>query len=103
MTRPLSPAAQAVLTELTQREYGLDPAHVPHLTTWLAELAGITARALADQVVPDESDLPPVPPVPPVPPEEAGCLVMSNRQWQRCRTRSKLLAIADELEGQADG
>jgi hypothetical protein len=49
MTRPLSPAAQAVLTKLTQHEYGLDPADVPQEAARMARLAGITTRALADQ------------------------------------------------------
>jgi hypothetical protein len=82
MTRPLSPAAQAVM----DAAMGQDGEPIP-------VVIAAAIRALVDQVVPDESDLPPVPP------EEAGCLAMSNRQWQRCNTRSKHLAIAAELEG----
>jgi hypothetical protein len=50
MSRPLSPAAQAVLTELTQQEYGLDPADIPREAARMAQLAATAIRAAADQV-----------------------------------------------------
>jgi hypothetical protein len=45
-----SVAAQAVLTELTQQEYGLDPADIPREAARMAQLAATAIRAAADQV-----------------------------------------------------
>jgi hypothetical protein len=85
MAKPLSPA-HAVLTELTQQEYGLDPADIPREAARMARLAAITARALADQVIPASSPL-------------------DRATWSPFagQIRSEVLAIADELEGRADG
>jgi hypothetical protein len=87
MSRPLSPAAaEAVLTELTQQEYGLDPADIPREAARMARLAAITARALADQVLPASSPL-------------------DRATWNPFagQIRSEVLAIANELEGWAGG
>jgi hypothetical protein len=86
MADPPSPAAQAVLTELTQQEYGLDPADIPREAARMAQLGAITARALADQVLPASSSL-----------ERATYSPFAGQ------IRSEVLAIADELEGQANG
>ncbi len=48
----LSPAAQAVLTALTQQEYGLDPADIPNEAGRMACVAAAALRAAADQVAP---------------------------------------------------
>ena len=86
MSHPLCSAAQAVLTELTQQEYGLDPADIPREAAYMAWQAAITARALADHVaspVPDD------------------CTAdVFNRQLM---IRHEILAIADELQGRANG
>jgi hypothetical protein len=47
----LSPAAQAVLTALTQQEYGLDPADIPNEAGRMACVAAAALRAAADQVL----------------------------------------------------
>jgi hypothetical protein len=47
MSRPLSPAAQAVLTELTQQAYVLDPADIPREAPRMARLAATALRAAA--------------------------------------------------------
>jgi hypothetical protein len=41
----LSPAAQAVLTALTQQEYGLDPADIPNEAGRMACVAAAALRA----------------------------------------------------------
>jgi hypothetical protein len=69
-TRALSPAAQVVLTELTQQEYGLDPADIPREAARMARLAATALRAAA--------------------------LSMH-------RGKARIHAIADVLEGWADG
>jgi hypothetical protein len=46
----ISPAAQAVLTALTQQEYGLDPADIPNEARRMACVAAAALRAAADQV-----------------------------------------------------
>jgi hypothetical protein len=82
MTEPLSPAAQAVLDGFRA---------VPTLMDG-PSIAG-ALRAVADQVVPEQQE--------PVPNEDS---VVEMQGWacvsQRQRTRSQLLAIAAELEGQ---
>ena len=84
--KSLSPSAQAVL-HAAWRE--MDYAPDLHLR-WAAAAA---LRAAADQVVPEEEE--------PVPNEDS---VVEMQVWawvsQRQRTRSRLLAIAAELEGQ---
>ena len=44
----LSPAAQAVLTALTQQEYGLDPADISNEAGRMACIAAAALRAAAD-------------------------------------------------------
>jgi hypothetical protein len=46
----ISPAAQAVLTALTQQEYGLDPADIPNEAGRMACVAAAALRAAADQL-----------------------------------------------------
>jgi hypothetical protein len=75
-----------VLTELTQQVYGLDPADIPREAARMAWLAVITARALADQVLPASSSL-----------DRATYSPFAGQ------IRSEIHAIADELEGWADG
>ena len=85
----LSPAAQAVLTALTQQEYGLDPADIPNEAGRMACVAATALRAAADQVVPQNYD----------------CAV-DDRGWidgaedRNAKIREQLLAIAAELEAQ---
>jgi hypothetical protein len=76
----LSPAAQAALNAFT----GNDTIHGLHLMT--PRLAA-ALRAVADQLVPEEMDLPPIAP-------DLGHF----RQHERRLTRRQLLAIATELE-----
>jgi hypothetical protein len=86
MAKPLSPAAQAVLTELTQQEYGLDPADIPREAARMAALGATALRAAADHVAP------------PIPDD---CTPdVFNRQL---RILSEIFAISDELEGRAHG
>jgi hypothetical protein len=70
----LSPSAQAVLTALTQQEYGLDPADIPNEAGRMACVAATALRAAADQVAP----------------------LSTNRRQNDIRFG--LLRIADELE-----
>jgi hypothetical protein len=83
----LSPAAQAVLTAVTQRQYSCDPIDVPEATGRIKYEAAAVLRAAADQVVPKASTL--------SYPEdyELGVWVANDD------TRTELLAIADELDG----
>ena len=78
----LSPAAQAVLTAVTQRQYCLDPCDVPEATGKIRYEAAAALRAAADQVVP----------VPKLP-YDSCCDVYASA------IRAELLAIADELDG----
>jgi hypothetical protein len=81
----LSPAAQAVLDAANgAQSYGSDDCL--NESRWIAAAA---LRAVADQVVPTEMDLPPIAP-------DLGHF----RQHERRLTRQRLLAIADELEAQ---
>jgi len=48
---PLSPAAQAVLTEITQQEYGLDPADIPLQACHMAYIAAAALRAASDRMM----------------------------------------------------
>jgi len=77
----LSPAAQAVLDAAMQ--YEINP------ECYSREIAAAALRAAADQVVPTETDLPPIAP-------DLGHF----RQHERRLTRQRLLAIAAELEAQ---
>jgi hypothetical protein len=83
----ISPAAQAVLTALTQQEYGLDPADIPNEAGRMACVAAAALRAAADQVVPDHAN-------------PVGDAHDDARHDQWMRIRCKLLAIATELEAQ---
>jgi hypothetical protein len=82
----LSPAAQAILDAAHNRWLDVDD-DIP------AQVAAAALKAAADQVVPEQQV--------PVPNEDS---VVEMQGWacvsQRQRTRSQLLAIADELEGQ---
>ena len=78
----LSTAAQAVLTALTQQEYGLNPADIPNEAGRMACIAAAALRAAAYIVAPA------------IPVCDHCC----DRQSQNIR--HKLLAIADELEQQ---
>jgi hypothetical protein len=79
----LSPAAQAVLDAANgANSYG--PDDCLNESRWIAAAA---LRAVADQVVPTETDLPPIAP-------DLGHF----RQHERRLTRQRLLAIAAELE-----
>jgi hypothetical protein len=42
----ISPDTQVVLTDLTQSEYGLDPADIPNEAARMAHIAAITLRSL---------------------------------------------------------
>ena len=76
----LSPAVQAVLDAMY--EVNMDFEEENHA------LAAAALRAAADQVVPTETDLPPIAP-------DLGHF----RQHERRLTRQRLLAIAAELRG----
>jgi hypothetical protein len=73
----LSPAAQAVLTAVTQRQYCLDPCDVPEATGRIKYEAAAALRAAADQVVPENTGI----------------------SYTKQDIRAALLAIADELDG----
>jgi len=79
----LSPAAQAILTAVTQRQYSCDPIDVPEATGMIKYEAAAVLRAAADQVVP-----------------ETNSLFISPAELQQEKTRDQLLAIANELEAQ---
>jgi hypothetical protein len=81
----LSPAAQAVLTALTQQEYGLDPADIPNEAGRMACVAAAALRAVADEVVPEHAN-------------PVGDAHDDARRDQWMRIRRKLLAFAVELE-----
>jgi molybdopterin-guanine dinucleotide biosynthesis protein A len=81
--KQLSPAAQAVLTAVTQRQYCLDPCDVPEATGRIKYEAAAVLRAAADQVVPETT----------TPWNSTLFLILSTPE-----VRAKLLAIADELE-----
>ena len=82
-------AAQAVLTTLTQREYGLNPADIPNEASRMASIAAAALRAAVDRLIPDE----PHPELSQFWDNEA------DREWQNNQHfRRKFLAIATELE-----
>jgi len=80
----LSPAAQAILTAVTQRQYSCDPIDVPEATGRIKYEAAAVLRAAADQVVP-----------------ETNSMFISPAELQQEKTRDQLLAIANELEATA--
>ena len=47
MTKPLSPAAQAVLSAITQQQYSLDPDDIPNEAGRMACIAASALRAVA--------------------------------------------------------
>jgi hypothetical protein len=81
MDKPLSPAAQAVLDAFLKAPMGQS-----HVDDDLIAIAA-ALRAVADQVVPTEMDLPPIAP-------DLGHF----RQHERRLIRQRFLAIAAELE-----
>ena len=89
----LSPAAEAVLAAITQQQYSLDPGDIPNEAGRMACIAAVALRAVADQVVPESE-----------PPQRDSFSDRSVWQWAvDCHnhdvgTRSKILAIAAELE-----
>jgi hypothetical protein len=88
MTKPLSPAAAAVL----------DAAYALPLKNGQPSIAA-AIRALADQTVPQEISLRRG-----MRPGGTGAVTPDeDRQDQRAETRRRQLAIAAELEGQANG
>ena len=72
----LSPAAQAVLTAVTQQEYCLDPSDIPTEAARISYALAAALRVVATQVTPVSTNL------------------------RQSKIRYELLAIADELEGQ---
>jgi hypothetical protein len=83
----LSPAAQAVLTAVTQQEYCLDPSDIPNEAGRIGRLMAAALRAAANQVVPHPGRYP------------------MNEYMEGLRDckqdfRAALLGIADELEAQ---
>jgi hypothetical protein len=83
----LSPAAQAVLTAVTQQEYCLDPSDIPTEAARTGYTVAAALRTAADQVVPEQS-------------EPVGDSHDEARHDQWMRIRYRFLAIADELESQ---
>jgi hypothetical protein len=81
----LSPAAQAILTAVTQRQYSCDPIDVPEATGRIKYEAAAALRAAADQVAPGDA-------------MEPRNYIPMAIECQRIR--SEILAIADELERQ---
>jgi hypothetical protein len=84
----LSPAAQAILTAVTQRQYSCDPIDVPEATGRIKYEAAAALRAAAEQLVP-QVYLP-----------ERFYSGEDFEEYARQMTRQHLLAIADELEAQ---
>ena len=81
----LSPAAQAVLDAASNRWLDVDD-DIP------AQVAAAALRAAADQVVPDQQE--------PASSPHMGNFI-TNARWRQCQAiRTRLLAIADELEAQ---
>jgi hypothetical protein len=81
----LSPAAQAILTAVTQRQYSCDPIDVPEATGRIKYEAAAALRAAADQVCPSDA----------MEPRNYLPMAIENN-----RIRCEILAIANELEGQ---
>jgi hypothetical protein len=92
--QPLSPAAQAVLTAVTQQEYCLDPSEIPTEAARIGYTVAAALRAAADQVAPEDFDYWD---------GSAGDYASGCETGQNERNayiRQALLAIADELEAQ---
>ena len=81
----LSPAAQAILTAVTQRQYSCDPIDVPEATGRIKYEAAAVLRAAADQVAPSDA----------MEPRNNISMAIECQ-----RIRAELLVIADELEAQ---
>ena len=78
----LSPAALAVLTAATQKQYCLDPEDVPMSASEYGSVIAAALRAAADQVIPE--------------------VLLLGSDYQEIalqEARKAILAIADELEG----
>ena len=80
----LSPAAQAILTAVTQSQYCLDPSDLPNGAARMASIVAAALQAAADRVVPELSG--------------------GDCSYDCCITqceeiRAELLAIAAELRG----
>jgi hypothetical protein len=97
----LSPAAQAVLKAVTQRQYSCDPSDVPEATGRIRYEAAAALRAAAHQMVFDDEVLSEV--------YLAGYYTEKNRQGPNCQAaglrlvltrcgKDLLRSIADELE-----
>ena len=84
MTKPLSPAAQAVLAAAIRKEYDLNPCDVSNEAARMASTIAAALQAAADQVVPEW-------------PCGNDCCITTCEQ-----IRAELLAIAAELEGGND-
>jgi hypothetical protein len=81
----LSPAAQAILTAVTQRQYSCDPIDVLEATGRIKYEAAAVLRAAADQVAPSDA----------MEPRNNISMAIECQ-----RIRAELLVIADELEAQ---
>ena len=81
----LFPAAHAILTAVTQRQYSCDPIDVPEATGRIKYEAAAVLRAAADQVAPSDAM------------EPRNNIPMA---LECQRIRAEILAIADELEAQ---
>lgn len=79
----LSPAARAVLEAVTWKKYDVPPEGLPAFAEEMAPLLAAALRAAADRVVPV-----------PIKAET------SEEHWALLGAKNRLLAIADELEGQ---
>jgi len=89
MTKPLSPAAAAVLKEF-EDSWDADPFEMD------ARALAAALRAAADQVVPEQFE----PPAGEGEPWPRDYQLMSDSKWeQRQHIHAQLLAIAAELEG----
>jgi hypothetical protein len=87
--KEISPDTQVVLTDLTQSEYGLDPADIPNEAARMARIAAITLRAAVDQVIPDETH----------PGLSQFWDDEDDREWQNNQHfRRKFLVIVNELK-----
>ena len=93
MTQQLSPAAQAVLTAVTQHQYSLDPEDVPNEACRIGVEVALALRAAADQVVPEDYD-------PPTKNDEFIRGMVAGKTLRNMDVRAALYRIAAELEGQ---
>jgi hypothetical protein len=84
----LSPAARAVLTAVTLKQYDVPPEGLPAFAEEMAPLIAAALRAAADAVIPAPPDSKP-----------GTSPALKAIRWERKTTREQLLAIAAELEG----